>query len=376
MIARPPTLVMLLGVILAGACSHSDSFPTVPDRPDGAFGSETPTRLTYNPGDDAWPAISGPGRLSYQFRRGTPDRDICAGVMPDGGGPRMAEACAWETDEASRSDLFGAAVLLDDGRFLWTRHQSGTGNQAPQDGGLYLGPRGSPRTAVRVLSLLRQPAGASARWDVLVDPVQTGPDEITALAAQWYIGPTIKFGPVDTIIRGVEIARISLTTVPATVTVLAPAPDAIAWARDAGSGHLYYARPTYVPPSEDSLYRPIADTVFQAGGGGGTPVWGRPEMPNQVSGRLEGLAVGGGRVFVAYRWAEYLPPVPPAPPLLQTTSRIVEITNGTASAPRASRIGTTPDHWGRLAITQDGSALIAESIRSTGRDLYRIGVTP
>lgn len=375
MIARRARFTVLLGALVAGACSHSESFPTIPNRPDGPFGTETPTRLTYSPGDDEVPTISTPGRLSYRYRRGTPDRDFCAGVLPVRGGPRVAEVCAWESDDASRSDMFGAAVLLEDGRFLWTRHESGTGNQAPQEGGLYLGPAASPRTAVRILSLLVQPVGASARWDLLVDPIQTGPDEITALAAQWYIGPTIARGPIDTIVRGVEIARIDLTTNPATITILAPAPDATTWGRDAATGDLYYTRPTYITPSEDSAYKPIADTLFRAAPGGGTPIWGRPEVSNQVSGRVDGMAVGGGRVYVAYRSARSIPPLS-IPPIIETTSRIVEITNGVESSPRLTRVSLTRERWGRLAITQDGSALIAESILPSGRDLYLIGVTP
>lgn len=367
--------LLLAAVVLlatAGACAHSDSFPTVPDRPDGPFDGGVPTRLTYSPGDDIWPAVSGAGRLSYQYRRGTPDRDICAGVMSPGGGPRVAEVCAWETDDASRSDLFGAAVVLGDGRFLWTRHESGTGNQSPQEGGLYIGPPESPRNAVRVLPLLVQPAGASARWDLLVDPVETGPNEITALAAQWYIGPTVKLGPVDTIIRGVEIARINLATIPATVTVIAPAPDAIAWSRDASTGQSYYTRPSYITPSEDSVFKPIADTVFRAGAGGGTAVWGRPEMPMQVSGRVAGLAAGGGKLYITRQWAEWLPGPPPDPPKYQITSWIAELREGVELTPLATRRTLTRDRWGRLAITHDGAGLIVESILPTGRDLYRI----
>ncbi|MEO8478882.1 MAG: hypothetical protein ABI542_04555, partial [Gemmatimonadota bacterium] len=141
------TYFAMLALAAVGACSHSDSFPTIPARPAGPFGSESPTRLTFNLGDDGFPAIASPGLLSYRYRRGTPDRDFCAGVMPAGGGPRIAEVCAWEADDASRSDQFGAAVLLGDGRFLWTRHESGTGNQAAQEGGLFLGTATSPRTA-------------------------------------------------------------------------------------------------------------------------------------------------------------------------------------------------------------------------------------
>lgn len=360
-----PTLLVL--TIAAAACSHSESFVTGSDQPGGPFGNESPTRLTYNPGDDDFPAIASPGLLSYRFRRGTPDRDFCAGVMPATGGARVAEVCAWEADDAHRSDMFGAAVLLDDGRFLWTRHEGGTGNQAAQEGGLFVGSASAPRTAVRLLALLGRPVGASARWDLLVDPVQTGPNEITALAAQWYISPIVENGPVDTVILGVEIARIDFATSPAVIDVIAPAPDALAWGRDAASGAIYYERPTYTT-SGSSLYVPVADTVFRVTSGGGQPFWGRPDIPGQPGGRVDGLAVGGGRVFVSYRSGETLQTG-------QVTSQVSEITGGTERAPVHTRRGAA-GRWGRLAMSADGAALIAESIQPSGRDLYRIEVAP
>lgn len=361
-----PVLLLLM------ACSHSAPVPTGPGEPGGPFSPAQPTPLTLSSFDDIHPATSGAGYISYQFRRGTPDRDLCAGILPDRGGQRVAEVCAWELDDLSRSDLFGAAVLLGEDRLAFTRHEGGLGSPAPSDGGLYVGSARFPRTATRVLTLLDRPAGASARWDLLVDPRQTGPDEITALASQWVIGPTVAFGPPDTVLVGVEIAQINLATTPASITVIAPAPGAVAWALDPVDGAYYFLRPTYAPPA-DSLFKPIADTIFLASGTTTVPIYGRPTVPNTIGGRLDGFAIHGGRLFVARRWFEF-PTV--GPRILQTASQVAEVVDGVDRLPFGSRLGPNGDRWERLAITADGSGLIAESILGNARDLVRFEVDP
>lgn len=350
-------------LLLLAACSHSSPVPTGPGEPGGPFFPAQPTRLTLSSFDDIHPATSGAGYISYQFRRGTPDRDLCAGVLPDRGGQRVAEVCAWELDDLSRSDLFGAAVLLGEDRLAFTRHQGGLGSPAPSDGGLYVGSARYPRTATRVLSLLDRPAGASARWDLLVDPRQTGPDEITALASQWVIGPTVPFGPPDTVLVGVEIARINVATNPASITVIAPAPGAIAWALDPVDGAYYVHQPTYAPPAAP-LFRIIADTILRVSATGTVPIYGRPTVPNTTGGQLDGFAIHGGRLFVARRWFE------PA----QTAARLAEVIDGVDQIPLGSRLGPNGDRWGRLAITADGTGLIAESVLGNARDLDRYEV--
>lgn len=361
-------LLFLLG------CDHSPSMGSIPDRPVGTFAPGPYSRLTFNSGDDIFPAISSPGLLSYQFRRGTLDTDLCAGILPTEGGERRAQVCAWEPDDDRYADSFGAAVLLDQNRLLWTRHRSRVGVWTAQEAGLYLGSADDPRSAKQILQLLVHPLNGTARWDALVDPVQTGPNEITALAAQWYVGRHTRLGVVDTVILGVEIVKIDVSTTPATISRIGPAPDAIGWAVDPTAKEYYYLRPSYAPPTEESVYRVIADSVFRVGPLGGTAIWGRRQSPTETAGGTEGIAVGGGRVLVSVWQSEPVPVPPPGVPPIHTTTRILALFNATDPIPIAERISTDGTHWGRLASDSAGRVLIVESIEGLKRDLYRVEV--
>ena len=87
-------------------------------------------------------------------------------------------------------------------------------------------------------------------------------------------------------------------------------------------------------------------------------------MPNTTGGQLDGFAIHGGRLFVARRWFE------PA----QTAARLAEVIDGVDQIPLGSRLGPNGDRWGRLAITADGTGLIAESVLGNARDLDRYEV--
>lgn len=362
------------GFVLAAclaACSHSETFLPTPPESDGPFDPAPPIRLTYNGTDDFAPVVSAPGEMSYLYRRGTSDRDICAGILPIAGGHRLIDICAWGDDDLHRADRMAGAVLLDDNQVAWTWHRGGIGNQAPSLGGLYVAPRNEPHRITEKLALLGRPAGATDRWDVLISPRRTGPREITALAAQWYISPTVQFGPVDTVYLGVELARIDLSTTPATITVLAPAPDAVDWTIDAADGSLYYHRPFYAPPTEQRLYAVAADTIYRVTGGGATPVWGRAPIPGAADARLTGFAVSNGRLFVAEYHQVVI--VAPGGTRVERGSTIAEVTGGTSSE-LVRRIDG--GEWGPLTIGPDGHHLIAESNAPGGRDLYLVEAQP
>jgi hypothetical protein len=363
------------GFVLAAclaACGHSETFLPTPPESDGPFDPAPPTRLTYNGADDFAPVVSAPGEVSYLYRRGTSDHDICAGILPIAGGHRLIDICAWGDDDLHRADRMAGAVLLDDNQVAWTWHRGGTGNQAPSLGGLYVASRDEPHRITEKVSLLSRPTGATDRWDVLISPRRTGPQEITALAALWYISPTVQFGPVDTVYLGVELARIDLSTTPATITVLAPAPDAVDWTIDPADGSLYYHRPFYAPPTEQRLYDVAADTIYRVTGGEATPIWGRPTLPDQISARLTGFAVSHGRLFVADVRQVLI--VTPTGPQIETRSTIAEVAGETTIAELARRIDG--GRWGPLTIGSDGHNLIAESNAPGGRDLYLVEAQP
>jgi len=76
-------------------CGHSDPFTTTAPGNQGPFDDLLPTRLTFSADSDLTPAWSADGsRLFYTFAvPADPDHDRCVGVLPGGGGSRVAEKC-------------------------------------------------------------------------------------------------------------------------------------------------------------------------------------------------------------------------------------------------------------------------------------------
>jgi hypothetical protein len=261
---------------------------------------------------------------------------------------------------------------------VFTWHSSATGNQSPQDGGLYIGTTGREREATRILDLLARPAGASDNWTYLIDPVLIGENELLTLASSAFFGQTVAFGPVDTVYQGVEIARIDLSTTPASVTSVVQAHDAVGWTLDQDAGLLYFHRRYYSAPPGSGPSGIVADTVFQVPLVGGTPVaiYGRPPLaPGLIEAGMSGFAVLNGRLFVSLFTVRPVPPPPELPvPPPETESFIVEVRNGQAvnfSYPLSSRTG---NRWGRLTASADGEHLIAESRIAGSKDLQLLEV--
>lgn len=360
---------LLLASLALAACDHSPPFPTGPLPGDGSFDQVEPIRLTFSTGDDDWPVFSADGRrISYRFARGSNDRDFCAGLLPSEGGQRLEEVCAWEVDQSTRTDDFRGLVFLGEDRMAFTRHRSATGNQAPQEGALYVGPRGMEREAVAVLPLLGRPAGATDIWTYLIDPIAIADEELLVLAAKAFIGQRVPFGVTDTVYQGVEIARINLATNPATVTVIAPATDAVSWQLDEASGRIYYHRRYYSAPPGSGTSLVVADTVFRIPLAGGTAeaVWGRAPVPNapgelNLGQGMGGFGVGGGRLFVSV-WDRRQPPasggvVPPP----ETRSRLLEVVAGEEQLVRVD-FSPSQSTWTRLSVSRDGRTLVAGKV--------------
>lgn len=369
----------LLTALALAACSHSDPFPTDPSLEDKPLNGIEPIRLTYSSEDDGFPAVSlDADWLSYRFERGRPDRDFCAGAIPAAGGQRVAEICAWESNDLTRSDDFRSLVLLGGDRWAFTWHASGTGNQAPGEGGLYVGPRNRPQEATKVLDLLAIPPGASGSWWYLIDPVLSGDNELLTLAAGAFIGQTIAFGPVDTVYQGVEIARIDLSTNPASVTSVVAAPNAVAWMLDRDAGLIYFQRRYYSAPPGSGPTAIVADTVFRVPVAGGVPtaIFGAPPLdPGLIASGMNGFTVLEGRLLVSLYTTRPVPPSPGTPnPPPETESAILEVHADGSQARMYELSSRTGDRWGRLAVRAGTTQIIAEARIGNSKDLYLLEV--
>lgn len=373
-------LVAALAVLAVG-CDHSPPCCDALTGSGGPFDQVEPVRLTFAAGANLFPAFSWDGQsLSYRYARGTPDRDQCAGLLPAGGGQRIGSACAWELTDLSRTDDFTSLTQLTGTTVAFVRYSSSVGATAPQAGGLYVAPLDAVRDGHLVLPLLTTPAGASARYDFLLRPVRTGPDQLLALAGQLIIGPRVERGPIDTVYHGIEVVKLDLGTGTAIVTPIAEAGGAVDWAYDESAGMIYLHRPSYAPPTPVSQYQVIADTILRVPVTGGTPAvfWGQPpvEILGLVSGPfVEGLAAAEGRVWVSRYFTRLPPVIPPDPPQpLQTRSVISEIRGDGSAIELASTIdvGSAGTRWARIAASPTGDRLAAERRLGATRDLYLI----
>lgn len=380
-------------VILVAACGHSEPFVTADQEIAGPFASAEPLRLTYSPLGDHQPSISADGAwLTYQFERPSPDRDRCIAIMPAAGGQRQRELCAWQLDEATSADGLANAALRSDGMIAFTMHSGLIGNMTSPDAGLYLAPADSLAGATRIMAFPSRPAGAGSVWEDLVDPVWVSNDELLVLAGDRFLAnATGACDPLDcngdwvpydmdrtplrdTIVVGVELARIRITAGAAMVVSTMPVPSSGTWSFDPSNGTAYVVS-RHVHPLDDFVLESLADTVYAV-----NPALGQLTMrygTSRISGnrsheRIHGIASGRGRVFVSRSWrgadAINAPNILPGALL---TSDIAELLPDGTLQPLVPAVSW---RWGRLRLSPDGHYLYAEAVERIGGDIYRIEI--
>jgi hypothetical protein len=374
-------LISLLGL----ACGHSEPFVIADQEIEGPFVVSAPLRLTYAGGFNTDPGISADGLwLTYQYDRGTPDGDRCVAALPASGGQRRFEACGWELTDAARVDGFGSAALRADGLVSFTVHRGLIGNMTSNDAGLYLAPTDSLAGAVRILSLLAQAPGASMSWDDLVDPVWLDDGTMMVLGAHRFlrnVGPRPAYVPrdldrtprTDTILLGLEFARINVSGGTASVVPIGPASGAIAWDLDSSTSSIHYIVQRTRSFDEEVYHESVADTLLRmpSNGGTGTPVYGVPVAgSDRLLEQLHGVASGHGRVFISRSWRTPANtpagPVQPGTPLESDIAEVLEDGSLVVIAPSVSW------RWGKIRLSPDGRHLYAEALEHTASNLYRI----
>jgi len=390
-VSRPAAACL---AILLAACGHSEPFVAPPHERTGPFVGGTPIQLTYSPLSDYEPAFSADGQwITYQFERGTPDRDRCIGIIPAEGGSRRHELCAWSRDQATRAEGLAAAVLLADGRMLFAMHSGLPLNLTSNQAALYLGPADSVAGATRMLDLLERPAGAGEVWSQVMDPIALGPDEVVLLAGRRHLVNSNACNapecvpsrprdrdrtPIrDTIPLGRELAWLRVTASGVTVTRTRPVPEAIAWSIDTAAGLVTLVTQAVATNPDDGEYfhESVADSVWSQPIDGGPLALRYATDPAHAVRRMErihGVATGFGRLFVARSWrlpADLPPGSGPVPVGTPLQSDIIEIfSDGSVQivAPAVSW------RWGSLRLSPDGRSLLAEAHERTSADIYLI----
>jgi hypothetical protein len=377
-------------VLLVGACGHTEPFVTADQEIEGPFNAGAPLRLTYSPLTDVSIGISADGQwLTYQYERGTPDRDRCAALLPSGGGQRQAELCTMTTGEDGQTDGLANAMLRGDGMVFFTRHSGFIGNLTSDSGGLYATRADTTMPHIKLMDLLAQPSGATRVWASIMNPVWVAENELLVMAVRHHlvnINACIPPGCIevrnpprdgdrttfrDTIPLGVEFARLHLDGSTVAVTSLAGVDDAIAWSHDASTDLLHYVVQRTNDP--DLYHESVADTVMAmpVAGGSPTPRYGTPQPgTNHLLERVHGVASGHGRVFISRSWRTPgnapLPVVPRGTPLESDIVELMPDGSLRVIAPAATW------HWNKLLLSPDGKYLYAEGLERGGGTLSRI----
>jgi hypothetical protein len=380
--------------LASAACGHSEPFVSSPHETTGSFVGGTPLQLTYSPLSDYEPAFSVDGQwITYQFERGTPDRDRCVAILPAAGGTRRGELCPWALGQATRAEGLAAAVLFPDERLFFAFHSGLPINLTSNQAGLYLAPADSVAGATKVLDLLGRPPGATEVWSQVMDPVALGPDEVVLLAGRRHLVNSDACSapecvparprdrdrtPIrDTIPLGRELAWLHLTASGVTVTRTRPVPEAIAWSIDTAAGLVTLVTQAVATDPDDGQYfhESVADSVWSQPIDGGPLGLRYATDPAHLVRRMErihGVATGFGRLFLSRSWRrpadmpQGTAPVPVGTPL---QSDIIEVlSDGTVRivAPAVSW------RWGALRLSPDGRSLLAEALERTSSDIYLI----
>ncbi len=210
--------VAALVLAIPAACMHSDPFPIDPPVADGPFDPSPPIRLTYNAGQDLAPGWrTGNAGLLYSFQTGQSDRDLCLGVLPEGGGARILEKCSLGDPARASRDALTEPSESPAGRLAWLETHHPISLYTPLRTVLRLGTFARADTGA-VLRELPYLAPSGETYSVVSHVGWLGPDTLVLIGADlsYTQPPGCPSCPIDTLIVDPEIVLFDLTTSPVT----------------------------------------------------------------------------------------------------------------------------------------------------------------
>jgi hypothetical protein len=200
----------LLAGVLAG-CQHSEPFSTSSFSPTGPFSRAIPRILTLNVATDLFPVWKPDETgLFYSYERtDDQDRDRCIAQMPPSGRTRSLTICTHASFSADSIDALEMPVVSDT-RIVYLSSVGEAGALTPFHRELFLS---SLDNLIPVDTLLRfsfvAPSGRT--HDIPTHMAWLGDDALIYVGARVDYVPPAPFAPPDTLVTGVEIARIDLS---------------------------------------------------------------------------------------------------------------------------------------------------------------------
>jgi len=332
-------------VLSVSGCGHTKPFASPPYGSDAPFDATPPARLTYNLAADRAPAwlAAGNGLLYSSQQTDRLDNDVCAAVLPPGGGTQRELWCD-VPGGAEATDAVETPALAADGRLGFLAATGSIGGTKPLQAGIAVAFSFDPRDARMVRTFPYTPDGSTPqltaehlRWLDAARLVYVGQNVRVGAQCAGCTTDTLRTGQAVTIL-GVDDAGSLPVAVPGTA-------GATGVAVEPGGGALLYTLAGDSRVYRHTLSGGTAQVAYDFGAAG------IARDVHLVGNRL--AAVVGGRV--AFGSDAVLGP-------MQYDSggvvQVVDLATGAAEA-----LDATSLLYRRPAISPDGGAIAAEGYR-------------
>ncbi len=346
---RGSALTAIAAVLATASCGHSDPpSSAAPPPEEGAFGTASPLRLTYNPGSDVAASFSDDGRfIVYTYATtGRQDRDRCLGIMPAAGGTRVFERCETRLAYNDSSDTFTSGALDAEGRLLFLRSTSRIAAQVPSGPGLYLAPT-PDAPAVRILSLPLVIGGETATW--LSDIRWAGATGFTALAQEITVVPRCPGCTLrDTTFIPLFVVRGTIVSGAATLQAIAGTDGATVYAMSSDGSQVLFGRG--------------GPTLELVAASGGTPTTVTTIPIGTPTDRITGLGCARDLCIVSTLYER----LPPSGFGISYSLYSVAFSGG----PLTQRAGSDAAIWTRPRLSPTNTNILLQVESGAARDLY------
>jgi hypothetical protein len=225
------------------ACAHGEPFRIAEQPPRGPFDADYPRRLTFNQGQDLAPSWLPDGSaIVYSLERvDRPDRDRCLGFLPAEGGSLPRIVCNRRFVADDSTDAYEEPAAGPNGLIAYQRSSATIGFLSYRFRALVVAPLDSPAGARGrpLLSLPYRIGGGSFHY---------GLSHIRWLSDSGlvYLGDLVGYDkrrqdqPIDTIVSGLKIMRVTLAGDSAVYEPLAGTEYATSVAAGPGGDDIYY----------------------------------------------------------------------------------------------------------------------------------------
>jgi hypothetical protein len=205
----PKGVLYLLAALTVG-CEHTEPFSTGAFTPEGPFSTAVPRQLTLNLGTDLFPVWKPDETgLFYSYERtDASQRDRCIAELPPGGGTRTLTLCTHASFSIDSIDALERPVVSDS----LLVYLSSVGEQ------FALTPNHRELLVTRLDDLIHVDtiqkfpfvSPSTQIHDIPVHMAWLGDDALIYVAGRIDYVPPAPFEPPDTVVTGIEIARIDL----------------------------------------------------------------------------------------------------------------------------------------------------------------------